>query len=148
MADLFGHPAGRAEEIMRQTNLGPLAKRKTKLCSGGERQRVKFAMALVSRPRLLILDEPTTGMDVNARRDFWAGVHDAASHGTTVMFATHYLEEADEFADRVVILVGGKVVADGSIGQIRDLVSGRTVTCEFPNPNSALAAGELVRDQS
>ncbi|MDR3107864.1 MAG: ABC transporter ATP-binding protein [Bifidobacteriaceae bacterium] len=146
MADLFGYSAERANEVMGLAKLEPLAKRKIKVCSGGERQRVKFAMALVSRPKLLILDEPTTGMDVNARRDFWAGVHDAASRGTTVMFATHYLEEADEFADRVVIVVGGKVVADGPTGEIRNLVAGRTVTCEFPNPQTARAAAGLVKD--
>jgi ABC-2 type transport system ATP-binding protein len=146
MADLFGYPVERAREVMAQTKLEPLAKRQTKLCSGGERQRVKFAMALVTRPRLLILDEPTTGMDVNARRDFWAGVHEAADQGTTVLFATHYLEEADEYADRVVILVGGQIVADGSIGEIRNLVSGRTVTCEFSNPDQASTAAALVQD--
>jgi ABC-2 type transport system ATP-binding protein len=146
MADLFGYSADRANEVMSAAKLGPLAKRKIKSCSGGERQRVKFAMAMVSHPRLLILDEPTTGMDVNARRDFWAGVHDAAAQGTTVMFATHYLEEADEFADRVVIVVGGKIVADGPIGEIRNLVSGRTITCEFTNQSTASAASTLIQD--
>jgi ABC-2 type transport system ATP-binding protein len=146
MADLFGYPPERAREVMAQTKLETLAKRQTKLCSGGERQRIKFAMALVTRPRLLILDEPTTGMDVNARRDFWAGVHEAADQGTTVLFATHYLEEADEYADRVVILVAGQIVADGPIGEIRNLVSGRTVTCEFADAGAAASAAALVSD--
>ena len=91
-------------------------------CSGGEQQRLRFALALLPDPRLLILDEPTAGMDVSARHEFWQTMHADASAGRTVVFATHYLEEADAFADRIVLVAGGRVVADGS--DRRDPVAG------------------------
>ena len=146
MADLFGYPASRAREVIEETGLADLAKRQAKVCSGGERQRIKFAMSLVSNPELLIFDEPTTGMDVNARRSFWEGVHAQAAKGRTIIFATHYLEEADEYADRIVMVVGGKIVADGTVAEIRNRVSGRTCTCNFPDQAALDAATNMVRD--
>ena len=91
-----------------------LADRRLGRCSGGEQQRVRFAMALVPDPALIVLDEPTTGMDVNARRAFWEAIHADAARGRTILFATHYLEEADAWADRVVVMRDGEIVADGS----------------------------------
>ncbi len=95
------------------------------LCSGGEQQRLRFAMALVSDPALLILDEHHR----HGRRGtpvVWNAIRADAARGRTVMFATHYLDEADEYADRIVLMRGGQIVADGSTTEIKNLVSGRS----------------------
>lgn len=112
-------------EVLATAGLTALADRRVGACSGGEQQRTRFAMALVSDPELIVLDEPTAGMDVGARRAFWASIHADAEQGRTVVFATHYLEEADLYADRVVLVRDGRVVADGTPAQIRALTSGR-----------------------
>jgi ABC-2 type transport system ATP-binding protein len=106
-------------------------------CSGGQQQRLRFAMALLPDPELLVLDEPTTGMDVTGRRDFWSAIREDAARGRTVVFATHYLEEADAYADRVVLVSHGQVVADGTAAQVKALVSGRTVRATLPGANPA-----------
>ena len=84
-------------------------------------------MALLPDPALLLLDEPTTGMDVEGRRTFWNAIRRDAAKGRTVLFATHYLEEADQYADRIVLISKGRKVADGSGSEIRALAAGRTV---------------------
>ncbi|WP_395728194.1 ABC transporter ATP-binding protein [Nakamurella sp.] len=108
--------------------VGDIAGQKTQKLSGGQAQRVRFALALVPDPDLLVLDEPTAAMDVEVRRSFWASMRRFTATGRTVLFATHYLEEADQFADRVVVLAGGIVVADGTGAQIKSTVAGRTVS--------------------
>jgi len=129
------------DEALERAGISNLARRKVGLCSGGEQQRLRFAMALVSDPALLILDEPTTGMDVEARRSFWNAIRADAARGRTVMFATHYLDEADEYADRIVLMRGGQIVADGSTTEIKNLVSGRVVQVTLPDADlTALAA--------
>lgn len=120
-------------------------------CSGGEQQRLRFALALLPDPRLLVLDEPTAGMDVTARRDFWDTMHADASEGRTVVFAPHYLEEADAFADRIVLVAGGRIVAGGTTAEIRSQASGRTVSATLPAGSfgesvAALRRVEGVRD--
>ncbi|MBO0843225.1 MAG: ABC transporter ATP-binding protein [Nocardioides sp.] len=104
-----------------------IAGRKVGKCSGGEQQRLRFAMALLPDPALLLLDEPTTGMDVEGRRTFWNAIRKDAERGRTVMFATHYLEEADQYADRIILISKGRIVADGTGSEIRALAAGRTV---------------------
>lgn len=134
--DLHVHPLPLAEVIER-ANLGSLlAKNSTKL-SGGEAQRVRFALAIMADPRLLILDEPTVGMDPDARRHFWASMDDLTEDGRTVIFATHYLEEADAFADRIVVLNDGRIVADGTGAEIKSIVGGRRVTFTGPDRDYA-----------
>ncbi|WP_279365657.1 ABC transporter ATP-binding protein [Microbacterium testaceum] len=129
------------DEALERAGILNLARRKVGLCSGGEQQRLRFAMALVSDPALLILDEPTTGMDVEARRSFWNAIRADAARGRTVMFATHYLDEADEYADRIVLMRGGQIVADGSTTEIKNLVSGRIVQMTLPDADlTALAS--------
>ncbi len=96
-------------------------------------------MALLPEPELLVLDEPTTGMDVEGRREFWTAIRADAQQGRTVLFATHYLEEADAYADRVVLVAGGRVVADGTAAEIRALSAGRTVTATLPDADHHLA---------
>jgi ABC-2 type transport system ATP-binding protein len=144
IAALFGVGRARAEQVMAQCGVDRIAHRKVQVCSGGERQRLKFAMALVPNPDLMVLDEPTTGMDVQARRDFWADLHARATAGRTVVFATHYLEEADQYADRVVVIQRGRIVADGTTAQVRALASGRTVTATFPTSQDAQAGIDQV----
>lgn len=128
------------DEALERAGIRDLANRRVGLCSGGEQQRLRFAMALVSDPALLILDEPTTGMDVEARRSFWSAIRADAARGRTVMFATHYLDEADEYADRIVLMSRGQIVADGSTAEIKNLVSGRVVHATIPDADLAALA--------
>jgi ABC-2 type transport system ATP-binding protein len=121
-----------AAEVLARAGLTAIADRKVGKCSGGERQRLRFAIALLPEPRLLILDEPTAGMDVEGRRDFWAAIRADAARGRTVLFATHYLDEADGYADRIVLLRDGAVVADGTTGSVKNLAAGRTVRATLP----------------
>ncbi|RNI20525.1 ABC transporter ATP-binding protein [Flexivirga caeni] len=115
------------EECLERAGIADIADRKVQKCSGGQQQRLRFAMALVSDPALVILDEPTTGMDVTGRRDFWGAIRQDAQRGRTVLFATHYLEEADQYADRIVLLRKGEIVADGTGAHIKSMATGRTV---------------------
>ena len=140
-ASLFSHRID-AEEAMHRAGVTDFASRIVKKCSGGQQQRLRFAMALVSDPALLILDEPTTRMDVERRRSFWEAIHADAERGRTIVFATHYLEEADAFADRIVLMRHGRIIADGTAAEIRASVSGRslraTLTCTPEQLHSAL----------
>lgn len=129
---------GRA--VLERAGIEDLADRKVSLCSGGEQQRLKFALSLLPNPDLLVLDEPTAGMDVNARRSFWATMQEEAREGRTVIFATHYLEEAQSFAERVVLVAGGKIVADGPMAEVRHHTDIRLVSAHVENERD-------VRDQ-
>jgi len=126
MASLFPKPLD-VEETLEVAKLDDLADRRTERLSGGETQRLRFAVALVSDPDLLVLDEPTVGMDVEARRAFWSTVRELSGTGKTFLFATHYLEEADAYADRAVLMARGRVVADGPTTEIKALVGTRTI---------------------
>jgi len=128
------------EEVIQRAGITEIADRRVGLCSGGQQQRLRFAMALLSDPGLLILDEPTTGMDVEGRRAFWNAIRSDAARGRTVLFATHYLDEADEYADRIVLMSRGRIVADGSTAEIKNLVSGRVVRATFPGADPARLA--------
>ena len=125
-ASLFSNTRPVAE-VLGRAGISDIGDRRVGKCSGGQQQRLRFAMALLPDPELLVLDEPTTGMDVTGRRDFWAAIREDAEQGRTVLFATHYLEEADAYADRIVLVSHGQVVADGTAAQVKALVSGRTV---------------------
>jgi ABC-2 type transport system ATP-binding protein len=128
-------------DVMERAGITGIADRKVKKCSGGEQQRLRFAMALLPDPALLLLDEPTTGMDVEGRRAFWSSIRGDAQHGRTVLFATHYLEEADQYADRIILVSQGRIVADGTGSEIRALASGRTVRAFLPDADvSSLTA--------
>jgi ABC-2 type transport system ATP-binding protein len=140
-AVLFGRPASSAGEALDRAGIAEIGDRRVGKCSGGQQQRLRFAMALVPDPELLILDEPTTGMDVNGRHEFWSAIRDDARGGRTVIFATHYLEEADAYADRVVFVRRGKIVADGTSAEVKAMASGRTVRATLPGADeSELAA--------
>ncbi|HEY0119946.1 MAG TPA: ABC transporter ATP-binding protein [Cellulomonas sp.] len=131
------------DEVLARAGLTEIAGRVVRKCSGGEQQRLRFALALLPDPRVLVLDEPTTGMDVGGRRDFWNAIRADAAGGRTVVFATHYLEEADAYADRIVLVSHGRVVADGTAAHIRAITSGRVVSAAFdgrPPADDELAA--------
>lgn len=105
-------------DVMERAGVTEFARTKVGKCSGGQVQRLRFALALLTDPQLLILDEPTAGMDASARRDFWHTMHAEAERGRTVVFATHYLQEADDYADRVILMRQGRVVADGTVAEM------------------------------
>lgn len=127
----------RVSGVMEQAGLDSIAKRRIGKCSGGEQQRVKFALALIPDPDILVLDEPTAGMDVNARRRFWDVMREDADSGRTIIFATHYLEEAEQFARRTVVLAKGKIIADEPTTQLRSSLGGRTVSATLPKNGDA-----------
>jgi ABC-2 type transport system ATP-binding protein len=113
--------------LLELAGLTELADRRTDRLSGGQARRVQLAVALAGDPEVLFLDEPTTGLDVQSRRLFWDGVRRAAASGTTVLFATHYLEEADSNASRILVLAGGHLVADGDPAAIKARLPGRII---------------------
>ncbi|MGV9293824.1 MULTISPECIES: ABC transporter ATP-binding protein [Amycolatopsis] len=119
-------------DALRSAGVEDIADRRANKLSGGQKQRVRFAVALVSDPDLLVLDEPTAAMDVGSRREFWKSMYSFTDTGRTVLFATHYLEEAEEFADRVVLMRAGEIVADGSVAEVRALAGGRTIRAVLP----------------
>jgi len=140
VASLYPVPLPVAEALV-LTGIEEIADRRTQKLSGGETQRVRFAMALVTNPDLLVLDEPTVAMDVEGRRAFWTTMRELASRGKTVLFATHYLEEADAYADRVVLMAHGNVVADGAPTEIKAMVGARRIRATLPGP----AVGDLAQ---
>jgi ABC-2 type transport system ATP-binding protein len=131
MASVYSSPMD-VERVLAMTGVDQFAERRTQRLSGGETQRVRFAIALVSDPELLVLDEPTVAMDVEARHGFWTAMRDFAAHGKTVIFATHYLEEADAYADRAVLMAAGRIVADGPTTEIKARVGMRTIRATLP----------------
>ena len=130
-------------DAMARAGVTAFAKQKVSRLSGGQLQRARFAVAIVSDPQLLILDEPTAAMDVEGRRAFWTSMHDLTDTGRTVVFATHYLDEADAFADRVVMLSRGRIVADGTPAEVKAVVAGRSLAFSLRDPAATLA--DLLR---
>lgn len=131
VASLYPEPLEVADALA-LTGLEETASQRTQKLSGGQTQRVRFAVALVSNPRLLVLDEPTVAMDVEGRRSFWGTMRELASRGKTILFATHYLEEADAYADRAVLMAAGRIVADGPTTEIKAMVGARTIRATLP----------------
>jgi ABC-2 type transport system ATP-binding protein len=122
---LYPEPLSVADAL-RLADLEDVANRRVERLSGGQRQRVRLALAVAGNPELLILDEPTAALDVDARRTFWQRVRGYVSAGRTVLFATHRLEEADAVADRVVVIAGGRLLADGTPDQVKAQAAGRS----------------------
>jgi len=140
MASLYPAPLD-VGEVLELTGVSAIADQRTQKLSGGQTQRVRFAVALVSNPELLVLDEPTVAMDVEGRRDFWTTMRAFAARGKTILFATHYLEEADAYADRAVLMAHGRIVADGPTNEIKAMVGSRTIRATLPDADDhALAA--------
>ena len=125
------------DEVLERAGITGIRQRLVGACSGGEQQRLRFALAILADPALMVLDEPTAGMDVEGRRDFWTAIRRDAEEGRTVLFATHYLEEADAYADRIILLRQGRIVADGTAAEVRNLSSGRSVRATLPGADAA-----------
>ena len=120
------------EDLVATAGIDGLLDREVGALSGGQRQRVLLALALAGAPPLLLLDEPTSAMDIEGRRGFWTTMRGLAERGHTVVFATHHLDEADAVADRVVVIAGGRIVADGSTAEVKAGVTGRTISFTAP----------------
>jgi ABC-2 type transport system ATP-binding protein len=141
IASLYGAEAiARVPEVMARADLENLARRRVSKCSGGEQQRVKFALAMVSDPDILVLDEPTAGMDVTARRHFWDVMRADADAGRTIVFATHYLEEAEQFARRTVVMHRGAIVADAPTALLRASLGERSLSATVDSADAVLVA--------
>ena len=135
--------------------LDGLLDRRYGMLSGGQQRRVQFAIAVCGRPRLLFLDEPTTGLDIDARQKLWQAIRELVAQGCGVLLTTHYLEEAEALSDRVVVLDRGKLVAEGSVREIRAHVAQRRVRCitavdasdvaRWPGVREAVREGEYLR---
>ncbi|MHC3461795.1 ABC transporter ATP-binding protein [Streptomyces flavovirens] len=125
------YPVG---EVLDRAGLTQIAGRMVNKLSGGQEQRVRFALATAGANDLIVLDEPTTGMDVTARQAFWATMREQADAGRTVLFATHYLEEADAIADRVLVLHKGRLLADGTAAEIKAKAGARRISFELEGP--------------
>lgn len=118
-------------DVLARAGVTQIADRKVNRLSGGQSQRVRFALATAGDSDLIVLDEPTTGMDVSARQAFWATMREQAEQGRTVLFATHYLEEADAIADRVLVLHRGRLLADGTAAEIKAKAGARRIAFDI-----------------
>lgn len=116
-------------EVIELAGLKGLERRQYGKLSGGQQQRLKFALAICGNPQLLFLDEPTVGLDVEARRDFWSAIRNLIGRGCSVLLTTHYLEEADALADRIVVMDRGWIIADGTPAEIKARTAGRRIRC-------------------
>ena len=124
----YPHPLS-AAEVLRITRLESVANQMFSKLSGGQKQRTLFALALCGNPDLIFLDEPTVGMDIESRRALWDQVRALSAAGKTILLTTHYLEEADTLASRVVVLNKGRLVCEGTPAEIKHRVSGRRIRC-------------------
>jgi ABC-2 type transport system ATP-binding protein len=156
MADLYhlGKQEGRrrAAELLERFDLTEAAGTTPATYSGGMRRRLDLAMGLMGNPRVVFLDEPTTGLDPRSRRAMWQIVRELVADGVTILLTTQYLEEADQLADRIGVLDAGRLVAEGTSAELKRLVPGGHVRLEFEDPgaleNAARALGVPVRDPS
>jgi ABC-2 type transport system ATP-binding protein len=135
---------GRVDELLARFDLAGVADRPVRTYSGGLRRRLDVAAALVHRPPVLFLDEPTTGLDVQSRGELWAMVQGLVNDGTTVVLTTQYLDEADQRAHRVMVLDKGRVIADGTPGQLKAQLRSAVVDLTFPDDRTAAHAEQLL----
>ena len=129
LVDSYYPDPARHEVVMEMAHLTPLARRYYGKLSNGQKRQVQFAMAVCGRPKLLFLDEPTVGLDVQARETMWATLRQLIDDGASIVLTTHYLEEAEALADRVVVLAKGRVLAAGSVNEMRALVVRTRIRC-------------------
>jgi ABC-2 type transport system ATP-binding protein len=148
MADLhhLGRSAGRrrADELLRRFDLVDAAGKLVSTYSGGMKRRLDLAMTLVANPRLIFLDEPTTGLDPRSRRSMWQLIRELAAAGTTILLTTQYLDEADDLADRIAVLDRGRIVAEGTPDELKRRIPGGHVELRFAAPAALAAASGLV----
>ena len=150
MADLrhLGRQEGkrRTAELLERFDLTDAARKPLATYSGGMRRRLDLAMTLVSRPEIVFLDEPTTGLDPRSRAEMWDIVRELVAAGTTILLTTQYLEEADELADRIAVLDRGTIVADGTPAELKRLVPGGRIQLEFEDARSLDDAASALPD--
>jgi ABC-2 type transport system ATP-binding protein len=148
MADLrhLGREAGRRRVagLLEQFDLTDAAHKLISTYSGGMRRRLDLAMTLVGKPRVIFLDEPTTGLDPRSRRTMWQVVRELASAGVTVLLTTQYLDEADQLADRIAVLDQGRIVAEGTPAELKSRIPGGHVRLHFADPDLLHSAAELL----
>jgi len=137
----------RIAELLEQFDLVDAARKPLATYSGGMRRRLDLAMTLVTTPQVIFLDEPTTGLDPRSRHTMWDIVRGVVADGTSVLLTTQYLDEADELADNIVVLDGGRVVADGTPEELKRLVPGGHIKLKFAD-DTALEAAARVLDES
>jgi ABC-2 type transport system ATP-binding protein len=137
--------APRADELLERFDLVAAAGRPVRTYSGGMRRRLDLAAALVHRPPVLFLDEPTTGLDPSGRSDLWGIIAELVADGTTVLLTTQYLEEADRLADNIVVVDGGKVIAEGSAAQLKASFGSSIVEVRFKTATGARRAARTLR---
>jgi len=142
-----GDPAATATELLSKFNLSDAADRYVQTFSGGMRRRLDIAMSLIGNPAIIFLDEPTTGLDPEARNDMWQTIQTLAKGGTTVFLTTQYLEEADQLADKIAVLHQGKIVASGTASELKKLVSGSHISFTFKTEKQCGAAKALLAKQ-
>jgi ABC-2 type transport system ATP-binding protein len=149
--------AARAAELLERFDLVSAADRPVRTYSGGMRRRLDLAAALVHRPRVLLLDEPTTGLDPGSRIDLWSIIGELVADGTTLLLTTQYLEEADRLADRIVVIDGGRIIAEGSASELKNRTGGTVVEVRVASeavardalrPLAEIGPVELVNDGS
>jgi len=134
----------RIGELLERFELTEAADRLVATYSGGMRRRLDLSMTLIGEPRVIFLDEPTTGLDPRSRRTVWELVRGIVAEGTTVFLTTQYLDEADELADRVAILDRGRVVAQGTAAELKAQIPGGRIDLTFPDPDARLAASDAL----
>ncbi|MFD5645381.1 ATP-binding cassette domain-containing protein [Streptomyces anulatus] len=150
MADLhhLSRREGRrvAAELLERFDLVDAAKKPASTYSGGMKRRLDIAMTLVGSPRIIFLDEPTTGLDPRSRHTMWGIIRNLVSDGVTVFLTTQYLEEADELADRIAVLNNGKIAAEGSAEELKRIVPGGHVKLRFTDPDAYRSAASALRE--
>ena len=137
--------SARAEELLERFGLAAAAGRPVRTYSGGMRRRLDLAAALVHRPPVLFLDEPTTGLDPSGRSDLWALIGELVADGTTVLLTTQYLEEADRLADNIVVIDGGRIIAEGTAIQLKTSLGATVVEIRVADPFDAQRAAARLR---
>ena len=149
-ARLFGHGRSAARRaasaVIGQLSLEQVADRRSGTYSGGQRRRLDLGASLVGGPRLLLLDEPTTGLDPAGRREVWDAVRGLAAAGTDILLTTHYLDEADELADHVVVIDHGQVIASGTLGELKASIGQVVIELSVADPAEVGAAGQILED--
>jgi ABC-2 type transport system ATP-binding protein len=141
------NPAQTAMELLERFGLAEAADRRAATYSGGMRRRLDIAMSLIGEPSIVFLDEPTTGLDPEARNDMWKAIRKLADNGTTIFLTTQYLEEADELADKIALLHEGKIVANGTASELKKLVPGGMVELTFHDKSQLQHAKSVLQKE-
>jgi ABC-2 type transport system ATP-binding protein len=129
------------DQTLKRAGVADIADRRVDRLSGGQTQRARFALAIVGESDLIVLDEPTTAMDVESRQMFWANMHAEVAEGRTVLFATHYLEEADQAADRILVINKGRLLVDGTPAEVKERAGAKRISFRLDSADEAFLLG-------